>query len=206
MATFNQLADKESLSKTVHALKERGYTVIVVQNKAEALEKIKAIIPTGSSVMNGTSVTLEQVGYLTYLASGKHGWVDFHARVSAESEPQKRRKLRREASLSDFYLGSVHALSETGEFVVASNTGSQLSHIVSTSPNLIFVVSTKKIVPTVEAALKRVNDYVFPRENKRMMEKYGVGTALNKILVFRGEAKVIGRTITFILVKEDLGF
>ena len=97
-------------------------------------------------------------------------------------------------------------MTEIGEFIIASNTGSQLPHIVFTSPNLIFVVSTKKIVPTFSEAIKRLEDYVVPLEDKHMMEKYGVGTTANKIVVFKGENPKLGRKVRMILVEENLGF
>lgn len=34
----------------------------MVENGTEALEKIKALVPARASVMNGASVTLEQIG------------------------------------------------------------------------------------------------------------------------------------------------
>ena len=203
---YNDLASKNSVGRTVKALKAKGYEVMIAKNGNAALEKIKEIVPDGTTVMNGSSVTLEQIGYVDYLASGKHHWIDLHAKIKAEPDKAKREKLRRESVLSDYYLGSIHALSETGEFVIASNTGSQLPHVVFTSPNLIFVVSTKKIVPSLEEGLKRVEKYVFPLENKHMQELYNQDTNLNKILIFRGEAAMIGRKISFILIGENLGF
>jgi CheY-like chemotaxis protein len=194
------------MGKTVSALKAKGYEVVTVKNGAEALEKIKQIIPPGATVMNGSSVTLEQIGYLDYLNSGKHGWNDLHAGVVAEADPAKRTALRKQASLSDYYLGSVHALMENGEFIVASNTGSQLPHIVFTSTNLIFVVSTKKIVADFNAGMKRLEEIVVPLENQHMLEKFGRGTSLNKIVIFKGESPFLGRKIHFILVNEDLGY
>lgn len=195
-----------NLDKTIKALKAKGYEVIHFKTGAEALEKIKQIIPEGKSVMNGSSVTLEQIGYFDYLASGKHKWKDLKAEITAENDKEKRVQKRREAVLSDYYLGSVHALVETGEFIVASNTASQLPLVIYTSPNPIFVVSTKKIVPTLDAGMKRLIEHVYPLEDKQSKEKYGVGTNLNKIVIFKGEVASNGRNIRFILVDEDLGF
>ncbi len=203
---YNTLASKETLKKTQEGLENKGYEVFVVDNKNQALEKIKTLIPEAASVMNGSSVTLEQIGYQDYLKSGIHEWNDLHAKVNAENDKVKRAKLRKESALSDYYLGSVHALTETGEFVIASNTGSQLPHIVFTSPNLIFVVSTKKIVPTLDEAMKRLTKHVIPLEDKHMLKLYNMHTGLNKMVTFRGETKYMGRKIRFILVKEDLGF
>lgn len=203
---FTKLADASSLAKTVKALQDKGYTANVVKNGSEALAHIKTLIPEGKSVMNGSSVTLEKIGYTDYLASGEHNWLDLHAKVNAEPDKAKRAQIRRESVVSDYYLGSVHALIENGDFIVASNTGSQLPHVVFTSPNLIFVVSTKKIAPSFEEGLKRLETHVVPLENNHMQELYKMDTHLNKIVIFKGEAPMIGRKVHFILVEEDLGF
>ncbi|MBI5356650.1 lactate utilization protein [Candidatus Collierbacteria bacterium] len=203
---YTLLASKEIVDRTVMALAEKHVEAAVVKNGAEALEKIKSLIPQGASVMNGASVTLEQIGFVDYLKSGTHGWNNLHEGIVAEKDQVKQSALRKQAVLSDYYLGSVHALTENGEFIIASNTGSQLPHIVFTSPNLIFVVSTKKIVSSFAEAMKRLEDYVVPLEDKHMMEKYGVGTAVNKIVVFKGENPKLGRKVRMILVEENLGF
>lgn len=194
------------VEKTAGALTEKGYKVIRVKTGREALEAIKKIIPQGASVMNGASVTLEQIGYVDLLKSGEHKWDDLHAKVTSENNQEKRSKLRRQSVLSDYYLGSVHALVENGEFLIASNSGSQLPHIVFTSPNLIFVVGKQKIAPDFNKAMLRLTEHVIPMEDKHMQELYGIHTALNKLLVFKGEMKNSGRNITFILVDENLGF
>lgn len=114
--------------------------------------------------------------------------------------------LRKQSVVSDFYVGSVHALSENGEIVIASNSGSQLPHIVFTSPNVIFVVSTQKIMPTLSDALERLEKHVVPLEDARMKSVGYPGTFLSKTLIFRGEHPVMGRKFHVIFVKEALGF
>ncbi len=203
---YNQLASNESIQTTIGELAKHNIEAVVVDTKTGALEKIKELIPSGVSVMNGSSTTLIEIGFVDYLKSGKHGWNNLHEAILAESDPAKQGKLRKESALSDYYLGSVHALSETGEFVVASNTGSQLPHIVFTSQNLLFVVGAQKIVPTLSEALKRLEEYVVPLENERSLKAYGAPTALNKIVIFKGESPMIGRKVKMIIVKESLGF
>src|SRR3989344_1397820 len=166
---YDQLASQQSIDKAVAALAERNIEAIVVENRTEAMEKIKSFIPVGASVMNGSSRTLEEIGY-------------------------------------EYYLGSVHALAETGEIVIASNTGSQLPHVVYTSPNIIFVVGIQKIAPTLSDALKRLEEYVVPLEDQRMMQAYNMHTNQSKTLIFRYESPFNGRKIRIILVKEKLGF
>jgi L-lactate utilization protein LutC len=177
-----------------------------MQNGKETLEAIKKLIPQGASVMNGASVTLEQIGFVDYLKAGEHGWNNLHATILAEQDKEKQAQLRKLSVVSDFYLGSAHALTEGGELVIASNTGSQLPHLVFTSPNLILVVSTKKIVPSLEAGFERLEKHVVPLEDVHMKEKYGSGTKRNKTVILHGENPNMKRSVTVLLVNEDLGF
>ncbi len=203
---YTTLANKETVQKVADALALRNVEAIVVENGVAAVAKLKELIPAGTSVMNGSSVTLEQIGFVDYLKGDQHGWNNLHKAIVEEKDPAKQAALRKQALLSDYYLGSVHALAETGEFVIASNTGSQLPHIVFSSANLIFVVSTKKIVPTLSDAMQRLMEHVVPLEDKHMQEKYGVGTAVNKIVTFNNENPMMGRKVRMILVNEDFGF
>lgn len=205
---YTSLATEATLQKVAAALKGGNIEARIVSDKAAALESIKELIPKGASVMNGASRTLDEIGYIEYLKSGTHGWNNLHEGVLAEKDPAKQKELRRQALLSDYYVGSVHALAETGEIVVASNSGSQLPHIAYSSPNVIFVVSTKKVVPTLADAQARLREHVMPLEDVRMKEVYGPesGTKLNKELIIHGEATYTGRKITVLLVEENLGF
>ncbi|MBI5470153.1 lactate utilization protein [Candidatus Kaiserbacteria bacterium] len=205
---FETLASGESIAKVVAALKERNVEGISVKDRVEAMEKIKEFIPKGASVNTGASTTLEQIGFVEYLKSGTHGWNNLKGAIATEKDAEKQAVLRREALLSEFYLGSVHGLAETGEFVVGSNTGSQLPHIAYSSQNLILVVSTKKIVPTLLDAIRRLEEHVVPLEDARMKKasdgKYG--TRLSKEIIFRYESPFNKRKIRMLLVSENLGF
>lgn len=203
---YDILASKEIIDRTLNSLNKKGYSVDVVENGVAALEKIKSLIPQGASVMNGSSKTLQEIGYSDYLKIGKSGWNDLHAKVDAEPDPVKRAEIRKSTIFSDFYLGSVHALTEDGQMVIASNTGSQIPHLASTSQNIILVIGTQKIVPDLTEAFKRLEEYVYPLEDKRLKELYGAGTMLNKILIFKGENPRLGRKVNIILVNEKLGF
>ena len=126
--------------------------------------------------------------------------------MAAEKDPAMQSKLRKEALFADYYLGSVHALAETGEMLIASASGSQLPPIIGTSPNLIFIVGAQKIAPTYDEAMNRLKNYVVPLEDKRMKEVGMGGTFLAKVVSFLGEPVFMGRKVRVILVKEKLGF
>ncbi len=203
---YTTIADNAIIQKTLTALEGRHISASVVETGQEALEKIRSLIPEGATVMNGASKTLEEIGYLELLKSGGHPWENPKEAILSEKDPEKQAILRKHSVVSDYYLGSVHALSTDGEIVIASNTGSQLPHIVYTSPNIIFVVGAQKITPTLADALKRLEEHVIPLEDARMKSVGYPGTFQSKTLIFRGESPMMGRKFNLIVVKEALGF
>ena len=203
---YETLANTEAVNKAIDALAKLGIEAVLVGNRTEALEQVKSLIPNGASIMNGSSRTLEEIGFVDYLKSGNHGWKNLHEEIIAEKDPARQAMLRKQAALSDYYLGSVHAVAETGQLVIASNSGSQLPHIVFTSPNLIFVVGIQKIAPDLDAALLRVREYVLPLEDKRMKDVGMGGSAISKLLIFEREPVFLGRKVHVIFVNEKIGF
>jgi hypothetical protein len=203
---YTTLASKEAVNKTVAALTANHFMHEVLANKEAAFARIKELIPAGASVMNGASTTLQQIGYVDYLKAGKHGWNNLHDAILAEKDPAKQAELRKHSVVSDFYMGSVHAITEDGKMLIASNSGSQLPHLAFTSPNLILVVSTEKITPTLHEAMDRLTTHVVPLEDARMKAAYGYGTMLNKSLVLHSENPALGRKVHVLLVEEKLGF
>ena len=203
---YDILATKESVEKTVASLKERGHLVEYVESRTHALSRIKEIIPSEASVMNGSSRTLEEIGFVEYLKQGQHGWNNLHETILEEKNPAKQALLRKQSVLSDFYLGSAHAVAETGEIVIASNSGSQLSHVAFTSQNIILVVGAQKITPNLDTALARLEEHVYPLEDARMKDVGMGGSYISKILVVNKEQPFMGRKSHIIFVNEKLGF
>lgn len=196
----------DTIQKTMGALAEHHFEPIHVATGKEAFEKIQELIPAGATVMNGASTTLQQIGYIDYAKSGQDPWENLHTSIVAETDPVKQKQLRFEALRSDYYLGSAHALTETGEILIASNTGSQLPHLAYTSPNVILVIGSQKIVPTLMDGFARINETVVPQEDERMKGVYGYGTTWAKTLVMHRENPNMGRSVRVIIVDEELGF
>lgn len=202
---WDTLAPKEIIEKTAEALRARGVSVDFAETRQEALEKIKKIIPSGAEVMAGGSKTLEQIGFVDVLKSGNHPWKNLKDEILKEEDPKKQAELRRKSVASEYFLGSVHAVCQTGEIVVASATGSQLPAYSFTSNNVIWVVGGQKIVSDLEEGLRRVREYSFILEDARMKSLGFSGSVIAKILIFSREINP-NRKITLIFVNEVLGF
>ena len=197
----------DRIERTLEAVRERGFGAELVETKEAALERVQALIPPGAVVMTGGSVTLRQIGLEARLISGQHPWRNFKADLLAEKDPVKQTAMRRQGTLAEFYLGSVNAIAETGELVFASGTGSQLPAYAYTSRNVIWVAGAQKIAPTLEAALRRVREYVFPLEDERQKSLGNkAGSLIGRILIFEREPAFLRRNLTLILVNQVLGF
>ena len=203
---FNTLASNEVVQDTISNLSQHGFRAEVVKTGADALERLKALIPASASIHNGTSKTLQQIGFIDYLKGGQHGWNNLHEAVVKESDPVKQAALRQQAIHADYFVVSAHALSQTGEIVVANATGSSMPSITYTSKNVVFVVSTKKIAPTLDGAISRLKEHVFPQENQRMVDAGYGASVMSQILIFGSMPEFMGRSIHVIFVEEDLGF
>lgn len=201
---YSDLADQATIEKTLNGLKSRNVQAEFVQTAAEAVEAIKKLIPAGASVMTGSSTTLNQIGFTDLLKDGQHPWNNLKNAIVAETDAAKQGELRRQSSLAQYFLGSVHAVTSEGELLIASATGSQLGPYAFTADNVIWVVGAQKIVPTLDEAFKRVREYVFPLEDARMKATGAPGSVFGKWLIF--EREVMPRKIHLILVNEVLGF
>jgi hypothetical protein len=204
---YSKLASDSSVFLTAESLNRRGIINEVLNTKAEALARLQALIPSGTGVSTAASMTLAEIGFEDLLKAGANSWVDLKAQLMTEKDPAKRMETRRAFSSAEYIVGSVHAVAQTGEVVVVSQTGSQVAPYAFSALNVIWVVGAQKIVPSLEDALRRVREYCSPAVEKIGIEKLGrpgMGT-IGKILVFENELVYVGRKVRMLLVKETLG-
>lgn len=193
----------EIIDETIEALTQHGIRAEMVADGSKALSRLVELIPAGAEVMTGGSRTLDEIGFTGLLKSGAHSWKNMKAAVLAGTSPAKQMELRLRSTLSEYFLGSVHAVTHSGEVLTASASGSQLSAYAYGAKNVIWVVGTQKIVPTLEDALKRIRGYALPLEDQRMKSLGNPGSYIGKILIFERETR---RNIRLIFVNEQLGF
>ncbi len=201
---YTTLAKDEVLEKIALAADYKNLKTHIVGNKAEALEKVKGLINAGATVMTGSSKTLEEIGFVDLLKSGNHPWKNLKDAILKEGDTAKKNELRNQSVFANYFLGSVHAITEDGELIVGSASGSQIPSYAFTSPNVIWVVGAQKVVPNLEEGLNRLKNYVVPLEDARMKELGQSGTALSEIWIFN--KSIMPRNLNLILVKESLGF
>ena len=196
-------ASAESISRTIEALAARNVEAVLVESRESALARLKELVPEGCEVFVSTSETLDTIGYTEYM-HGNDRYINLHDRMLAQPDAASQREFRRTTTTADYFVGSVQAIAETGEIVVASGSGSQIGAFAYGARRVIMVAGTQKICPTLAEAEARTRGFTLERHD-RWLEGRGSGPApIGKFLVMEHEP-VVGR-ITMILIPESLGW
>lgn len=202
---WNTIPSEETITKTAEAIKKRGIAVIVVDTVQEALETVKKQIPANSSVMNGSSTTLKEIGLVEYLKSKDLPWDNLHAKALAQKDQAEQMEHMRLATTADYFLGSVNAIAESGELLAADASGSRVGAYPFAAKHVLLVAGVNKIVASTQEGIQRIKEYVLPLESERVKKEMGMpGSMIGKLLIVEHEM-FPNRTI-LVLVKQKLGF
>lgn len=204
MKKFDQLADTAKVERTISALKQNGIDAVFVQSGLVAKEKALSLIPDGADVMDMSSVTLATIGITdVFHHSGKYNSIkNVLSKMNRETDHME---MQRIGAAHEYAIGSVHAVSEDGHVLIASNTGSQLPGYAYGASRVVWIVGTQKIVKNTDEGMQRIYEYVLPLESERARKAYGVpGSNVSKLLIINKE--IVPGRITLIFVNEKLGF
>ena len=201
---FNILPSSQIIEKTISALNANGITAYFVNTPKEACNKTLEIIPQGAHIMTMTSVTLETLGLTKEInESGK--FQSIRAEFAKMDQETQKTRMRELGAAPDWVIGSVHAITQQGEVLIASKTGSQLPAYAYGAGKVLWIAGAQKIVNNKEEGMKRIYEYTLPLESERAKKAYGApGSDVDKMLIINREIQQ-GR-ITIILVNEVLGF
>ncbi len=200
---FTKLASDEQIEKVVQALEANNIHAIVVENGEEATRLVLQLVPLGAEAYANISKTLETIGITDDIdKSGRYDAV--RPKVLALDRKTQADEIRILRARPAYIIGSVHAITEQGQILTASNGGSQLAPYAYGAGKVILVVGAQKIVKDLNEGFRRIEEYSYPLEDERLRATLGVPTAIGKVLIVNREI-VPGRTIV-ILVKEELGY
>jgi hypothetical protein len=176
---YSQAASEEKVNKAVKALEANGFKVKVVDNLDQLRGEVINLIPNGSEVFTATSRTLDEAGLTDELNSEKYKSVrDMFMPLYGQEDKQN--EMKRIGSASDYALGSVHAVTEEGQVVIASASGSQLPNYVYGAKNFIWTVGSQKLVKDLNEAFDRIETYAFHLEDERAQQAYGANSSPTK--------------------------
>lgn len=199
---FAAPSSEAELDALAGRLRERNYEVVIVNDGEEARAEVFKRIPEGASIHSGKSKTLEDAGIFKELLENER--YDFIRRKTMKMDRRTQMaEIQKMGATPDVMINSAHAVTEAGQIVLTSASGSQLGPIASGAGKVILVIGSQKIVPNLDTAFRRIEEHVFPYEDARLREQLGVGTKIARTLILEGDFGP-GRT-TVILVREPIG-
>lgn len=200
---FSKLANSQTIAKTVKALERNGIKAIVVENGSQAKKEALNMIRAGGEVLTMTSQTSEVVSLAKEVNESKK-YNSVRSKLMNMNRKTQGREMTKLGAAPEFVIGSVHAVTEEGQLLIASATGSQLPAEAYSGGKVIFLIGTQKIVKDIQEGLRRIYEYSYPLEDERAQKAYGMRSGVNKILIINKE--ITPGRITVIFVKEKLGF
>lgn len=199
-------------NRVVKALESRNMEAYYVKTKEAALAKALELIPEGSSISWGGTMSAQEIGLTDALHKGNYNVYD---REQVETREEKE-KIAHQALNCDFFIGSTNALSEDGVLVNVDGNANRVAAFAYGPKNVLLIVGMNKVVKTEADAMSRARNEAAPINAQR----FGVDTPCVKngscfnckspqciccqILITRF-SKVPKRT-KIILVDENLGF
>ena len=199
---FERPADHDRLERTAAALRARGFKARVADSAEHARELVLEAVPKGAEVHTALSETLTELG-LRGAIDESGDYDSIRKRLNALDRKTQFKEMRKLAAAPDYALGSAAAVTDDGDIIVASGSGSQLGGYAYAGGNVILVIGHQKLVRDIDEGLRRIREYSLPREFQRMQSVGYAGTVHAKTLILHREPS--GRT-TVILVPQTLGF
>ena len=160
---MNEMVTKRNdlLSQKIKkSLASRNMKGFYAHSRAEALQIALELIPEGSSVTMGGSVSAREIGLVDALKVGDYSFID---RDLADD--------KRAAALAaydvDVFLASCNAMTEDGVLVNIDGNANRVSAIAFGPRKVIFIVGMNKVCKDVDSAVKRARNIAAPVNAQR---------------------------------------
>lgn len=150
--------------RLIKAFDRRNMDAFYCPTAAEAIEKVMELIPRGSSVSWGGSMTLRDMGLTRALH--EDGGYELLDRDLANDRAEAV-EIYLKAFRADYYLSSANAVSEDGVIVNIDGNGNRVAAITFGPQHVIFVIGLNKVAQTVDAALARARSTASPTNTAR---------------------------------------
>lgn len=159
-----EIRNEKAAGKVIKNLARRNIEACYCPTAREAVEKVLEMIPQGSSVTWGGSMSIRDIGIPTALADA--GKYEVYDRDKAPDRAAAT-EIYLKAFSCDYYLSSANAITEDGVIVNIDGTGNRVAAITFGPRNVIFVIGMNKLTQNVDAALARARSLAAPVNTAR---------------------------------------
>lgn len=155
--------------KIIKGLESRNMKGFYAHSKAEALKIAIEIIPDGSTVTMGGSVSAREIGLVDAMKLGNYKFID-------RDLSDNKRAAALAAYDVDVFLASCNAMTEDGVLVNIDGNANRVSAIAYGPKKVVFIVGMNKVCKDVDSAMKRARNVAAPVNAQR----FGLDTPCSK--------------------------
>ena len=159
-----EIRNEKAAGKVIKNLARRNIEACYCPTAHEAVEKLLEMIPAGSSVTWGGSMSIRDIGIPAALAEA--GKYEVYDRDKAPDRAAAT-EIYLKAFSCDYYLSSANAITEDGIIVNIDGTGNRVAAITFGPRNVIFVIGMNKLTQDVDSALARARSLAAPVNTAR---------------------------------------
>lgn len=204
---FAQLAPN-----VIKNLEKRNMEGYYFEDSKSCVEYIMNMIPEGSVVSWGGSMTLNETGMMDALKASSLNLID---RATAKT-PQENREIFAKTVMADYYFMSTNAITNDGILINIDGNANRVACLTHGPSNIIMLVGRNKFTASVEAGVERVRNVASPANAIRLNRNLPCGLAgschdclspecfCNQVVITRRSGHA-GRIKVF-LINEDLGY
>ncbi|MBR1400960.1 MAG: lactate utilization protein [Prevotella sp.] len=156
--TPTEIRNQRLAQKMIRNLERRHFEAYYCETANDAVKQALSLIPEGSSVTWGGSMSIRDIGLTRALHEGNYEVID---RDLVTTDEEKRNAYLRAFSC-DFYLASANAISEDGVIVNIDGNGNRVAAITWGPKRVVFIVGINKVAQNVESALARARSTASP--------------------------------------------
>lgn len=170
MSEFRKKRNDLLAEHLIANLAKRNMTGYYAHTKEEACKIALDLIPEGSKVTKGGSMSVLEIGLQDALLSGNYDYCN-------RDEATDKRAAELFAYDADVFLGSVNALSQDGILVNIDGNSNRVSAIAYGPRKVILVCGLNKVAADADAAMKRARNEAAPINAQR----FGLNTPCSKL-------------------------
>ena len=158
MHAFEKERNQKLAQKVIKGLASRNMEGYYAETREEALKKALELIPEGSSVSWGGSMSVEEIGLKKAILDGNYKVKNRDTAKTAE----EKREAELAAYAADYFLASSNAMTEDGILVNIDGNSNRVSCIAYGPLHVLMIVGMNKIAKDIDAAVSRARGIAAP--------------------------------------------
>lgn len=164
MQDINIIARNEMLAdKIIKGLESRNMCGYYASTKEDALIKALKLMPEGSTIGWGGSVSVSEIGLRDAVINGNYQVLN----RDICKTPEEKRETELKIFSCDYFLCSSNAITEDGILVNIDGNSNRVAAIAYGPKNVIMIVGMNKVAKDLDSALSRARNIAAPVNAQR---------------------------------------